>query len=65
MGDNIVAANPEKEMVRLCSIRCPHMNQITLEQTRDALKYLQYSVEIPTDIRIRARKAVERMLTIG
>ncbi len=65
MGDNIVAANPEKEMVRLCSIRCPHMNQITLEQTRDALKYLQYPVEIPTDIRIRARKAVERMLTIG
>ena len=29
MGDNIAAANPEKEMLRLCSVRCPHMNQIT------------------------------------
>jgi len=26
-------ANPEKEMLRLCSVRCPHMNQITLEDT--------------------------------
>ncbi len=65
MGDNIVAANPDKEMVRLCSIRCPHMNQITLEQTRDALKYLQYAVELPESTRLRALKAVERMLEIG
>ena len=33
MGDNIAAANPRKEMLRLCSVRCPHMNEITLEQT--------------------------------
>jgi quinolinate synthase len=38
MGDNIMAAHPEKDMLRLCSVRCPHMNQITLEQTRDCLK---------------------------
>ena len=31
MGDNIAAANPDKEMLRLCMVRCPHMNQITLE----------------------------------
>jgi quinolinate synthase len=30
MGDNIAAANPDKEMLRLCSVRCPHMNQITM-----------------------------------
>jgi len=24
MGDNITAANPEKNMLRMCSIRCPH-----------------------------------------
>ncbi|MCA9982261.1 MAG: quinolinate synthase NadA, partial [Anaerolineales bacterium] len=46
MGDNIAASNPEKEMLRLCSVRCPHMNQIQLEDTRDALKNLQYVVEI-------------------
>ncbi len=65
MGDNIVAAHPDKEMVRLCSVRCPYMNQITLEQTRDALKNMQYTVTVPEDIRVRALKAVERMLQIG
>ncbi len=65
MGDNIVAAHPDKEMVRLCSYRCPYMNQITLEHTRDALKYMQYPVEVPEDIRQRALNAVERMLAIG
>jgi len=44
MGDNIVAANPGKEMLRLCSHRCPHMHEITLEQTRDSLKYMRWEV---------------------
>ena len=65
MGDNIMAAHPEKEMLRLCSVRCPHMNQITLEDTRDALLKTQYVVEVPEDIRLRAYKAVERMIQIG
>jgi quinolinate synthase len=65
MGDNIAAANPEKEMVRLCSVRCPHMAQITLEDTRDALKYNQYLIEVPDDVRVRALRAVERMIAIG
>jgi len=65
MGDNIMAAHPEKEMLRLCSVRCPHMNQITLEQTRDALLKTQYVTEVPEDIRVRAYRAVERMIQIG
>ena len=65
MGDNIAAANPEKNMLRLCSVRCPHMNQIQLEDTRDALKYTQFVTEVPEEIRVRAYRAVERMLHIG
>jgi len=65
MGDNIAAANPQKEMLRLCAVRCPHMNQITLEQTRDALLYDQYQITIPEEIRVKALKSVERMLAIG
>lgn len=65
MGDNIVAANPEKEMLRLCSHRCPHMHEITLEQTRDSLKYLRWVIDVPEDVRVRALRAVERMLAIG
>ena len=65
MGDNIAAANPDKEMLRLCTVRCPHMNTITLEETRDALLYTRYVTEVPPDIAARARCAVERMLEIG
>ena len=65
MGDNIAAANPDKEMLRLCSVRCPHMNQITLEDTLNSLRYNQYIIDVPPEIIARARKAVERMLTIG
>jgi quinolinate synthase len=65
MGDNIMAAHPEKEMLRLCSVRCPHMNQITLEMTRAALLKTQYVVDVPEEIRVRAYRAVERMIQIG
>jgi quinolinate synthase len=65
MGDNIVAANPDKEMLRLCSHRCPHMHEITLEQTRDSLRYMRWQIEVPEEIRVRALRAVERMLAVG
>jgi quinolinate synthase len=65
MGDNIAAANPRKEMLRLCSVRCPHMNEITLEQTLAALEQTRYVVEVPEDIRRRALAAVQRMIAIG
>ncbi len=65
MGDNVAAANPDKEMLRLCMVRCPHMNQITLEDTLESLSEEQYQISIPEDIRERAARAVERMIEIG
>ncbi len=65
MGDNVAAENPGKNMLRMCSVRCPHMNQITMENTLEALQKNQYVIEVPEDIRVRAYKAVERMLHIG
>ena len=65
MGDNVAAENPDKELLRLCSIRCPHMNEITLEQTLDSLRLNRYVIDVPENIRIRARQAVERMIAIG
>jgi quinolinate synthase len=65
MGDNIAVANPDKEMLRLCSIRCPHMNEITLEDTLEALRKDQYEIVIDEEIRRRALRSVERMLAIG
>jgi quinolinate synthase len=65
MGDNIAAANPDKEMLRLCSVRCPHMNEITLEDTLAALRHDRYTIELPEEIRARAALSIERMLAIG
>jgi quinolinate synthase len=65
MGDNVAAANPDKEMLRLCSVRCPHMNEITLEDTLAALRHDRYKIELPEDIRSRAALSIERMLAIG
>ena len=65
MGDNIAAANPDKDMLRLCMVRCPHMNTITMEETRDALKFNRYVIEVPEEIRVKAYRAVERMIQIG
>jgi quinolinate synthase len=65
MGDNIAAANPQKEMLGLCSVRCPHMNQITLEDTLASLELGRYVIDVPEDIRRRAAQAVERMLVVG
>ena len=65
MGDNMAAANPQKEMLRLCSVRCPHMNQITLEETLASLEQGRYVIDVPEDVRRRASIAVERMLAVG
>jgi quinolinate synthase len=64
MGDNIAAANPDKEMLRMCSVRCPHMNEITLEDTLDALQKTQHVIDVPEDIQRRARVALDRMLAV-
>lgn len=65
MGDNIAAANRDKEMLRLCSIRCPHMNEITLEDTLESLQHTRYVVDLDEQVRLSALQAVERMLQIG
>ena len=52
-------------MLRMCSIRCRHMNQITLEATLKSLQLNRYVVEVPEDIGRRAARAVEAMLAIG
>ncbi len=64
MGDNIIAGDPQANILRLCTVRCPHMNQITLQMTRNALKYMQYQVEIPESIRAKAEVSVQRMIEI-
>ena len=65
MGDNIIGANPDKEVLRLCSVRCPHMGQITMEDTLAALEKMQYEIIVPEEILIKAARSVQRMVEIG
>lgn len=65
MGDNIAADNPEKEMLRMCSVRCPHMNEITLEDTLTCLRNDEYQIEIEEELRIRAKRSLDRMLELS
>ncbi len=64
MGDNIAAEAPEKEMLGLCSVRCPHMNEITLDLVLASLREMRYVIEVPEEIRARARGSIDRMLEI-
>ncbi|MCB0075685.1 MAG: quinolinate synthase NadA, partial [Caldilineaceae bacterium] len=64
MGDNIIAENPDKEILRLCSHRCPHMGEITLEDTLRALRENVQIIEVEENTRLRAKQSVERMLAI-
>jgi quinolinate synthase len=64
MSDNVQEAHPEKEMVRPCTL-CPHMKRITLENTLAALRHGRHEVDVPTDVRQRAHRALTRMLEIG
>ena len=65
MADNIIAENPDKDVLRLCSVRCPHMNEITLEDTLNALRNNQQVIDVPEDIRVRAKTALDRMLAVA
>jgi quinolinate synthase len=65
MGDNISASNPDKTFLRMCSVRCPHMNMITMENTLHALQTNTIEIHVPEEIRVRALRAVERMIAIG
>jgi quinolinate synthase len=64
MGDNMAGQFPNREMVRACSLRCQHMNQITLEDTYEALQKMQYKVELESGLIERARVSIDRMLEI-
>jgi quinolinate synthase len=64
MGDNLAAEFPHREMVRACTLRCKHMNTITLDDTLEGLRKLQYQVHLSDDIITRARTPIDRMISI-
>jgi len=63
MADNVQAELPEVEFVRPCNL-CPHMKRITLPKILDSLVYLKEEVVIDPAIAARARRSVERMVSL-
>lgn len=64
MGDNLAAQFPHREMVRSCSLRCKHMNTITLDDTLAALERKQFEVKLAPEIIARAKQPIDRMIGI-
>lgn len=65
MGDNIIAKSKNLEMIRLCSIRCPHMNEVTLEGTLETLTREHHAIELDEETIRKARKPLDRMIEIS
>ena len=64
MSDNVAVEYPDIEFVRPCNL-CPHMKRITLTRIANALERMEHRVEVEPALADRARRAVERMLTVG
>jgi quinolinate synthase len=62
MSDNLSAEFPEAEFLGLCSVRCQHMNQITLEDTLHSLSNETFEVVVPDKTLTQAKASLERML---
>jgi len=63
MSDNLALQHPDVSFVRPCNL-CPHMKRITLGNIRQALEEMRYEVHVDAAVAARARRAVERMLTV-
>jgi len=58
--------NPGKRFIPVSEQAvCPNMKRITLEKILRSLEDMAPEVKVPEDIRLKARRAVDRMLEIG
>jgi quinolinate synthase len=58
--------NPDKVFIAASEQAvCPRMKLITLEKILESLETLSPVVKVPESVRVRAKKAVDRMLEIG
>jgi quinolinate synthase len=64
LSDRLLLEVPGKKFYKSCKL-CQYMKMITLEGTRDALRDLAPEITIPEAIRVRAARALDRMLELG
>jgi quinolinate synthase len=64
LSDRLLMEIPDKHFYKACKL-CRFMKMITLEGTLDSLRHLRYEIELTEDIRVGARRALERMLELS
>ena len=64
LSDRLLLEVPGKHFLKSCKL-CHYMKVITLEGTRDALRDLAPEITVPEDVRVRAERALTRMLELG
>jgi quinolinate synthase len=57
---------PEKRFVPADrAAECAYMKTITLVDVRDALRHNQFEIDVPAEVRERAKLAIDRMVALG
>jgi quinolinate synthase len=64
LSDRLLLELPEKKFYKACKL-CQYMKMITLEETAEALRRMVYPIVIEEDVRVRAERAIRRMLELG
>ena len=56
---------PDAEFIAACERAiCPNMKKITLEKVAWSLEDMQYKITVPDEVRIKAKRAIDRMLEV-
>jgi len=56
---------PEKTFYGLTGVVCPNMKKTTLEKVVRCLREMTPQIEVPEEVAVKARQAVQRMIEIG
>src|SRR5215469_2224738 len=64
LSDRLLMEIPDKHFYKACKL-CRFMKMITLEGTLDSLRRLRYEIELTEDVRVGAKRALERMLELS
>jgi len=64
LSDRLLLEVPEKKFYKSCKL-CHYMKMITIEGVRDSLRTLAPEITLPEDVRVRAERALLRMLELG
>jgi quinolinate synthase len=64
LSDRLLLELPEKKFYKGCKL-CQYMKMITLDETAQALRHMQYPIRIEEEVRARAERAIRRMFELG